>query len=72
MDKLEVYSVKAVMQTLNVSLSDLIDNDELISLLRERVLSGAISKDILHLITKTIAAKPEKSPETDVHATHKV
>ncbi|MBR1600468.1 MAG: hypothetical protein IJ677_02695 [Alphaproteobacteria bacterium] len=39
------------MKTLNVSLSDLIENDELVSLLRSRILGGALTKnEILRML----------------------
>ena len=47
MNKQNINSVKAVMQTLNVSLDDLIENSELMSLLRARILNGTLSKSIV-------------------------
>jgi hypothetical protein len=61
MDKLKTDSVKAVMTTLNVSLNDLVANDELMTLLRSRLLSGELRKnDVLQLLSEM----PDFQPKT--------
>ena len=73
MNKLNVESVKAVMKTMNVSLSDLVENDELIGLLRERALSGELTKgEILSLADELPAVQQGKAPETDDSTTCKL
>lgn len=63
MDKLSIDSVKAVMKTLNVSLSDLIEDGELIGLLRTRILNDRLTKnEILRMLGELPDAKPEKAP----------
>lgn len=61
-DNKDIASVKAVMKTLNVSMNDLIDNNGLMNLLREKILSGALPKsEVQHLLNEM----PEfKSPTT--------
>ena len=45
MDELKIKSVKAVMKTLDVSLIDLFEKDDLIGLLREGILNGTLKKE---------------------------
>lgn len=63
MDKLKINSVRAVMKTLNVGLSDLVENDELIGLLCVRIVNGSLKKDeIFKLLNELSGKKPEVSP----------
>lgn len=62
MDKLKIESVKAVMKTLNVSLDDLVENDELVGLLRTRISVGMLTKnEILLMLRELLDARLEKA-----------
>lgn len=59
MDKQKIESVKAVMKTLEVSLNDLVGNEELIELIRTKIIKGTLKKsDVVNLLNELPDFKP--------------
>ena len=64
MDKLKlekIVSVKSVMKAMNVSMDDLLGNDELLNLLGNRILSDKLEKSkVLQFLNEMPDSEPEK------------
>ena len=61
----QLESVKAVMKTLEVSLNDLVGNEELIELIRTKIIKGTLKKsDVVNLLNELPDFKPKSKSQT--------
>ena len=60
----KIKSLKAMMNSFGITLNDIVDNDELLALLRLRLYNGKISKqDMLNIVNNLSENQLEQKPE---------